>query len=792
MTLEIASVLFILLAAIILFISDKLRVDMVAIMVLIALAITGLVTPEQALSGFSNPAVITIGAVFVLSGGLFRTGVAEIIGHQVLRLSGQSEMRLVAVIMLTAGTMSAFMNNVGVAALLLPVVLIISRRVERPPSKLLIPLTFGCLLGGLTTLIGTSPNILANEIVQAYGLPPLRFFNFLPVGLVVMLSGIAFMVLLGRRLLPERDPLRTRALDGQSGEAADVASHYDLQERFAVIEIPPDNPLVGKTLAESRLGQVLGLTILGLQRQGRKRMTIQPETVLQSNDQLLALGRTDQLTALSKSPYLVIEPDYVQSEHLISKEIGFAELLIKSTSPFIGKTIADVGMRRKYDLKVVAIRRQARTFRTNLQAITLQEGDLLVLQGERAHMIGVRLEADFQAGLNVFVKDERTAVTYGLLERMLIVRIPATSPLVGQALVESQLGQLFGLEALGIIRNGEKELMPTPEKVLMADDLLLVEGKPDALEFVRGLQGLVIKQQLQMDQIELETDSVGLAEAILSPFSSLVNKTLREIHFREKYGLSVLAIWRNGRAYRSELGDMQLQFGDAFLLYGSREKINLLNRESDFIVLQEEIGEATRRNKAWLAGLIMFGVITTAIVGWAPIALATLTGATLMVLTGCLDIEEAYRFIEWRAVFLVACMLTLGVAIESSGTASYLAQGMLSMVGGFGDMGIMAGLFMMTTLAAQFIPSAVVMVLMAPIALNVGNDLGISLYSLIMVVAIGASTSYMSPVGHPVNVLIMGPGGYRFTDYTKVGLPLTIVVLLVTLLVLPLVWPLQP
>ena len=790
MTVEIAAVLIILLSAITLFISDKIRVDMVAMLVLIALALTGLVTPEQALAGFSNPAVITIGAVFVLSGGLFRTGVADMIGHQVLRLSGHSEMRLIAVIMLTAGTLSAFMNNVGVAALMLPVVLIISNRVKIPPSKLLIPLTFGCLLGGLNTLIGTSPNILANEIVQAYGLPALKFFDFLPVGIVIMVAGITFMVFLGRHILPKRNPLG--ALNGQNNGVGDTTSHYELEERLAIIEIPFDTPLVGKTLAESRLGEVLGLTILGLERRDRKQMTIEPQTVLQGDDHLLALGRTDRLRALAQSPFLIIEPDHVQTEQLISSEIGFAELLIKPSSPFIGKTIADIEMRQTYDLKVVAIRHQEKIVRTNLQAIRLQENDLLVLQGDRAYMMGIRLEPAFHGGLNVFVWDEPITDTYGLLERMLIVRIPATSPLVGQTLAQSQLGHLFGLEALGIIRNGEKELMPAPDKLLMADDLLLVEGTPDALEFVRGLQGLVIKRQLQMDQIELETDSVGLTEAILSPYSSLVNKTLREIHFREKYGLSVLAIWRNGRAYRSDLGDMQLQFGDAFLLYGPRQKINLLSKESDFVVMQEEIDEAPRRHKAWLAGLIMFGVIATAIVGWLPISLAALTGATVMILSGCLDVEEAYHFIEWRAVFLVACMLTLGVAIESSGAANYLAQEMLSLAGGFGDIGIMAGLFIMTVLAAQFMPSAVVMVLMAPIALNMGQDLNISLYSLIMLVAVAASTSYMSPVGHPVNVLIMGPGGYRFTDYTKVGIPLTIVVLLVLLIVLPLVWPLRP
>jgi len=208
MTPQIALVLTILGLAVALFATERLRMDLVALLVLGSLALTGLVSPSEALSGFSNPAVVTVWAVFILSGGLSRTGVANFVGRQVLRLAGQGEVRLVVTIMLTAGVMSAFMNNVGVAALLLPVVMDIARRTDRPPSKLLMPLAFGSLLGGMTTLIGTPSNILVSDALREHGLRPFQLFDYMPVGLVALLVGVGFMALVGRHLLPARDPIR--------------------------------------------------------------------------------------------------------------------------------------------------------------------------------------------------------------------------------------------------------------------------------------------------------------------------------------------------------------------------------------------------------------------------------------------------------------------------------------------------------------------------------------------------------------------------------------------------------
>ncbi|MGD2157253.1 MAG: SLC13 family permease, partial [Anaerolineales bacterium] len=364
------------------------------------------------------------------------------------------------------------------------------------------------------------------------------------------------------------------------------------------------------------------------------------------------------------------------------------------------------------------------------------------------------------------------------------------SSLVGKSLEESRLAEAFGLTVLGIERQGETHMVPDPKEELRADDLLLVKGKEESLTAIRGLQDLSVEPEPAPKLERLESAEVGLVEAVLSPHTTLAGKTLRQLHFREKYDLSVLAIWSGGRAFRTDLRELRLRFGDALLLYGRREKLRLLGTDPDFLVLTEEIQEAPRVEKAPIAALVMAGVVLTVLLGWLPIAVAAVIGAALMVLTGCLSMDEAYRFIDWRAVFLIAGMLPLGIAMQNSGAARFLAEGVVSMVGGFGPLALVAGMFLLTALASQVMPNPVVTVLMAPIAISTAYNLDMSPFALMMVVALAASASFLSPVGHPANVLIMGPGGYRFGDYIKVGLPLTLVVLVIALTVLPLVWPL--
>jgi di/tricarboxylate transporter len=778
MTPDIAIVLAILLTAIVMFVTERIRVDIVALMVLVSLALTGLITPTEALSGYANLAVITVWAVLILSAGLARTGVAGLIGRPMLRLAGGSDARLIAMIMLTVGVLSGFMNDIGVAALMLPVVVDIARRTGRPPSRLLMPLAFAALLGGLNTLIGTPPNILVSEALRQYGLEPFHMFDYTPTGVVVMLAGIAFMVLVGRHLLPSRDIMQL-----PENDQAAPGEFFGLPERLFVVRLPDDSALAGMTLAQSRLGAALGLNVLAILRADQNQLAPGPAAVLRPGDRLLVEGRPDRLAELRGRRVLVKEDDHLAVDRLLTAEIDLAELALSPQSSLPGKTLEEIDFRHRFGVAVLAIRRGGGVVRTNLEKLPLQRDDVLLVQGTRVRLDALQTEPEFT------ISSAEAAQEYQLEERLVAMRVPEDSTLANKTLVESRLGDAFGLGVMGIVREGATHLIPDAEERLAAGDLLLIKARPDDLLTLEGLQSLELDLEPPPDLAELESEHVCLVEIVLSPRTTLAGKTLRQILFRDKYGLSVLAIWREGRAYRSNLRDMALRFGDALLLYGPRERLRVLGLEPDFLVLTEAAQEAPRLNKAPIAVLIMAVVLVPVIFDWLPIAIAAVAGVVLMVLSRCLTMEEAYRSIEWKAVFLIAGMLPLGIAMEQTGAASFLAEGMVGLVGPMGPLAVMAGLFILAALASQVMPNPAVAVLLAPIALNTANDLGISPYPLMMAVAISASAAFLSPVGHSANVLVMGPGGYRFADYTKVGIPLTLVVLVVVLIVVPFVWP---
>jgi di/tricarboxylate transporter len=760
MTPQIALVLLMLTIVIVLFVTEWIPMEVVSLLVLGSVALTGLVSPGEALSGFSNPAVVTIWAVFILSGGLTRTGVGNVIGRLVLVFAGRREMLIVVVIMLTAGVMSAFMNNVAVAALMLPVVMDIARHTNSPP-------------------------ILVSDALRDNGLVPFRLFDYTPVGVIVMLTGIAFMTLIGRYLLPKRDVARESSTAG----LLNLREQYELQERIFLMRVPFDSALAGRALMEIRLGSALGLHVLGIIRNKRTELAPDPSAVLQIGDRLIVEGRPEQMKELNNWRQLVIGKDDVGMVNLFSKQMGFVELGLSGASTLVGKTLYEIGFRGRFGANVLAIRRKDMAKLTNLQDDPLEKDDVLLVYGPRHQLESLREAVEFDRVHSVSMA-ELTGV-YRLQKQLLSTRIPQDSVLIGKTLRESRLGDTLGMTVICIISEKGDIKIPDPEDHFQAGDHLMFKGQLDDLAILRGLEKLEIEREVMMPDIsELESARVGLVEAVLSPHTTLEGKTLRQLHLREKYVLSVLAIWREGRAYRSDLRNMALRFGDALLLYGHREKLGVLGREPDFIVLTQAAQEAPRLEKARLSILILVLVLLPVILGLVPIYISTVVGAALMVLTRCLTMEEAYRFIEWKAVFLIAGMLPLGIALDKTGAAKFFAEAMVAFVGPFGPMAVMAGLVGLTFLATCFIPTAALVVLITPIVLTTSSNMGISPYALMMAVAVAASASFMTPISHPANVLVMGPGGYRFIDYLKVGVPLSILVLLVVMFVLPYFWPL--
>jgi di/tricarboxylate transporter len=786
LTPDIAIVFSILAVAVVFLVSEWIPMEVTALLSLGAVALLGLVSPVEALAGFSSPAVVTVWAVFILSGGLTRTGVANVIGNFVLRLAGDSESRMIVVIMTTAGVMSAIMNNVAVAALMLPVVMDIARHTGRPPSRLLMPLAYGSLLGGLTTQIGTPPNILVTDALRDAGLTSFTFFDFTPVGLVVMFSGIAFMTFIGRHLLPQRDV----AKESSTGAKIDWQNQYDLQERLFHIRVPRNSILADKTLAQVRMGSALGWNVVGITRGDRTILAPGPTDTLQVGDRLTVEGRIETLNELKNWHRLIIEEDGIDLQEPYSDEIKIGEVLLPGNSRFVGSTLNYLDFRARFGLNVLAIRRNDDIMRTNLQDEKLQRGDMLLVAGTEEHLKNIEKARGFDQFRSVELS-ELTDV-YHLHKQLMVMQVPPDSALIGKSLKESRLGDALGSRVLGILRGENPIIMPEPHEILQAKDRLVVEGRQRDFDNLRALEELEIERRTDTDVDKLVSGESGLVEAILSPQTTLEGKTLRQINFREKFGLNVLALWRKGRAYRSNLRDMELRFGDALLLLGPRAKLQLLGREPDIIVLTETAQEDLRTEKMKWSILIMVAVLLPVILGWVQIYIAAVVGAALMVLVGCLNMKEAYRQIEWKAVFLIAGMLPLGTALDRTGAAKLIAEAVVALVGPFGPQAVMLGLVGLTFLATCFVPTAALVVLMAPIVLNTSADMGLSPFGLMMAIAMAASASFMTPVSHPANILVMGPGGYRFLDYLKIGGLLTLVTMAVLMVILPVFWPLAP
>jgi di/tricarboxylate transporter len=587
---DIVLVLLILLLAVVLFATEWLPMDLTSLLVLLVLPLSGLISVQEAFSGFSNPAVITVAAMFVISDGITHTGAMGRAGERLLRLAGNSEARLVAVVMASVALFSAFINNIGSTAVLMPVVIGMARKINLSPSKLLIPLAFGSLLGGVCTLVGTPPNILMNILLQQYSGESFSMFSFTPVGLAIAAVGIGYMAFLGRRLLPQR----------KSGK---LTEEYQVKEYITEVAIAEESPLSGMTISQS-------------------------------------------------------------------------------------------GLERDFNLKVRAILRGSQKIPRPRGNRKLRGGDTLFLEGNPA----------------------------GILKVM----------------------ETKGLELIPERDN------PPP-------------GKPD--------QEMVV------------------VEAALSPSCDLVGRTLSQVRFRESHGLNVLAIWRQGAPLVKQVDRVVLKFGDVLLLQGVKERIVHLGKEHGFLLLGGVPPVRYRPRRAPFALAALGIVILLAASGTMPIMLAASLGALSMVVSRCLTVQEAYESIDWSIILLIAGTLPLGLALEKSGAAVLLAEGILGVLGPLGPWVVLAAFFLLTSLLTELMSHAAAAVLIAPIVFHAALELGADPKPFFMAVAVAASSCFMTPIGHQSNALVMGPGGYRFFDYTRVGAPLNTLVWLIGSLLIPLVFP---
>ncbi|WP_027670312.1 SLC13 family permease [Rheinheimera baltica] len=784
MTADIALVLLLLLAALVLFVTGWLRMDVVALLVLCVLALLGLVSPAEAVSGFSNPAVITVWAMFIMSEGLTRAGIADGIGRRVIRLSGNSEVQMIIVIMLVAGVLSAFMSNIGVVALLLPVTVDAARRCGIAPAKVLMPMAFGAMLGGLITLIGTPPNLLVSIALEKTGQNGFHLFDFALIGLPVLLAGTLFVAFIGRHLLPDTDPDRA-SLAGSKN----LSDQYSLQERIFALRLPTPSLLAGHTLEESGLINTVGLMVIALTR-GNETFTLPSgQTVLKAGDILLAQGKFSRFERLRSWNSLTIEREAPLLHKKLLAASTIAELELAADSGLVGEALQHYRFRELYQLNVLAVKRAGQILRTRLADTLLAAGDKILVQGSQGALDGINKHTAFSA-VRVLSSDE-VKQHYNSDERLFVLGLPADSPLVGCTFADNRLGDAFDFRLLGLFRQGEIIQQFHSDDKLEAGDLLLIQGGEEDLDILRGFKELERLDDMSPYLDLLAKGKLELVEATLHPRSKYLGKSVNALQLDKRYKVEVSAIWREGRAYRSALGSMLLQAGDALLIVGPRSRLARLTDSEHLIVMNPIQLKPVDAAKAPLAAGLILLMIALTVTGVLPVYLAAIFTATLMVASRCLTMEQAYAAIDWRSIFLIAGMLPLGLAMQHSGAAAWLANGVLAGLGQFGPLAVMAGLYLVTTLGTLVIPTVALVLIMAPIGIMLSSSLGINAQSAMMVVAV-AATSLASPVSHAANTLVMGPGGYRFIDYLKVGGPLSLLLFIITMLLLPLFWPLTP
>ncbi len=581
-------VISLLIIAVIAFATEKISVDLVTLGMLCVLVLCGILRVDQAFAGFGDRVIVLLASIFIIGAALRETGILDAMGGLLARGLGTRPALLQTVLMAVVGLISAFMNNTTVTAVFLGPVMGLARRIGVPPSRLLMPLAFAAILGGTCTLIGTSTNVAVSGAITKLGLEPLGMFEFTHVGLVVLVSGIAFMVLFGSKLVPERDQVTV---------SADA-----LREYLAEVVVLPNSPLIGQEAFDSDFS-ALEFQVLKINRQG----------------QLLDAG-------------------------------------------------------------------------PNLR---------------------------FEAG-----------------------------------------------------------------------DVVLVAGKVENLIKVKKIEGLDILEDVTLRSSGIDMRDAQVAEVVLTPRSGMVGRSLRENNFRQRTGLSVLALMRGERSLLHHMADEKLQAGDVLLLQGANERFRSIEEGGEIVVLTQHqfSAEARRRGFILLAAFVL-AVIASSL-EWIPDTIAFVLVAMFAVCSRCISLENAYANIDWRLLILIGGMMAFGVAMQSSGAAAMVADAITGWLQPWGVFAVFAGFCVLTVLLTQPMSNAAAALVVLPVAMQAAVSMGASQRSFAIGVMLSASVSVLTPF-EPSCILVYGPGKYRFSDFIKAGGGLTFVMLLIVLALVPLCWPLK-
>ena len=604
------------------FMQGKLRSDIVALCALIALLVFQILTPAEALSGFSNSVVIMMVGLFVVGGAIFQTGLAKMISSRILKLAGESETRLFLLVMLVTAGIGGFVSNTGTVALMLPIVVSLAASAKMNASRLLMPLAFASSMG-LFTLIATPPNLVIQEQLVSGGYEGLSFFSFFPVGLICVVVGTIVLMPLSKWFLSKEGADKDKGKQNNK-TLKELVSEYGISSNLFRLKVIPNSLLKGNTIIE-------------------------------------------------------------------------------------------LDIRRKYSLNILEVRRSDASHHRFLKTVTQQLAD-----------------------------------PYTKLQIEDILYITGDAEKVKQFSIDYQLEMLDGR----------------------------------------------VTEEAEKNNKSLDFYDIGIAEIVLMPSSKLIHQSVKEIGFRDKYNVNILGIRRKNEYILKELGYEKVHSGDVLLVQGAWTNIARLSQEdTEWVVLGQPLAEAAKVTldyKAPIAAIIMILMVCMMVFDFIPVApvTAVMIAGILMVLTGCFrNVEAAYKTINWESIVLIAAMMPMSQALEKTGASEYISNSLVSGLGSYGPLALMAGIYFTTSLITMFISNTATAVLLAPIAMSSAIQIGVDPTPFLFAVAVGASMCFASPFSTPPNALVMPAGQYTFMDYVKVGLPLQIIMGIVMILVLPLLFP---